>query len=171
MRRPRPGRVRAGLIRVRLGRWGLFFRRRSQFDPWMLLLVFDADRNDSLWAYGQPREVRFVPSRPTAADGGGEGKPAAKNSAVWAKVPRLAEHLVSTRYDDGPDQRLPGFLLVRPFGGAWHLTLKEPTAGLQLRVSAETFELALGALEALLGQPAPPWEVDAFAKPLTKKRR
>lgn len=170
MKRPHPRKMKVGVRVVKMGNWGVWYRRRSRFEPWCLYRA--------IWLPDYPEGAHnpyiqgggFVPKRPQAASGGEGGRDAAKRTGQLQKFPLLADHLLSLRYDDGDELRLPGYLIVRPQAGAWHVTLKDPSTGLQLRVATETLDLAWGALEALLGSTSCPWEIDQYAKPQKKRK-
>jgi len=88
---------------------------------------------------------------------------AAAESKLFASLPSVMAHLITTRWDDGTT-RTPGKLFLETVGTAFLLTAKEPDAGLQLRVSAGSLDDALAALDLALAAPDAPWEIDRWAQ-------
>lgn len=109
--------------------------------------------------------------RPEPLAATGTGGQAAKAGTILSKAPALRSYLTDLTYEGTDEVRLPSYLIIRPQGGSWHITLKDPSTGLQLRVSVESLDLMVGALESLLSAPSCPWEVDPWAKPAPVKKR
>lgn len=80
------------------------------------------------------------------------------------KFPLLAGYLADMYYeaDDGqePQQRQPSSLLIFPAAGCIRAILKDPSAGLQLRVQVDRWDDLLLTIELLLASSPTPWEPD-----------
>jgi hypothetical protein len=135
--------------------------------------VIDASECVGSWTFQIQERIHAMAKRPEPLATVGTGGQAAKCGVQLAKFPVLKSMLCDLRYEEGDEVRMPSYLIIRPQGGAWHVTLKDPSTGLQLRVSVESYDLVHGALESLLSAPGCPWEVDPWAKPegTRKKRR
>lgn len=114
----------------------------------------------------------LVKQRVVKSGAGATGGPvhlAAVESVLFAKLPRIVEHLVTTRYADGSPRR-PGLLMLNVLGAAWQVRVTEPDVSAKLTCVAETLDDALALVELHLGSEDAPWEVDAYAQASKKKK-
>lgn len=91
--------------------------------------------------------------------------------ARLGKCPALKSHLCDPTYEESGERRMLGYLIIRPQGATWHVTLKDPSTGLQLRASCGSYDLIEATLEGLLTAPGCPWELDPYADVNKGKRR
>lgn len=108
-------------------------------------------------------ESRLKKRTPQATNGTGPKNLAAVETRVFGSLMNIVAHLADVRYDDG-SPRTPGPVFIKTLGGAWLVTAKEPDAGCQLPVTANTLDDALAALDLLLGADDAPWEIDPWAR-------
>lgn len=98
-----------------------------------------------------------------------------RDTKVWAKLPRLVEHLVVRQYEDGT-AREPGKVFIGCEGSAFTVTLKEPSSHGQVTFRAATLDDALVVADRWLGADDAPWELDQWSydraqeKKLKKKK-
>jgi hypothetical protein len=114
-------------------------------------------------------ESRLKKRTPQAANGTGPKNLAAVESRVFGALMNIVAHLADVRYDDA-SPRTPGTLFIKTLGGAWLVTAKEPDAGCQLPVTANTLDDALAGLDLLLGADDAPWEIDPWARSRGQKK-
>lgn len=90
---------------------------------------------------------------------------------LLSKAPILAGFLLDTTYEGSDEVRQQSYIIIRPQGGTWFVTLKDPSTGLQLRVTVDSLDLVIGALEGLLTAPGCPWEIDHYASTNGARKR
>lgn len=95
---------------------------------------------------------------------------AADPGQMFAKLPILGSYLVDLFYEGGTETREPGYMLVRARDGKWHLTLKDPSEGRQVRLMVTEPGTMWAAMEALLASGTCPWEPDGWAGKSKKKK-
>lgn len=106
--------------------------------------------------------------------GDGEaGKPihlAPMDTVLFKQFLPVLAHCAVNRYDDGTP-RAPGYLIIRTDGAQWKMILKEPDVGLQLSLSAATFDDLFALACLFLEVDTAPWESDPYAKGNGKPRK
>lgn len=108
------------------------------------------------------REWSVMPKKPALPGGVIPPAPAAEASKALDAVPLLRGYLLDATWEDSTEAREPSTIIVRPGGGAFNVTLKDPSTCSQLRLRVPKWEAILGALEALLTADNPPWELDPW---------
>lgn len=150
---------------------GLVFDRRSIWQPWFLKWAARGVR------YAAQLQRLFLewsdsmPKRPTITADATGPMVAFKTGDILKRFPVLRSYLTETRYDDSTDRRQPSLLIIRPSGGLWNITLKDPSAAAQLRVAVDDLDKAFPALEALLISSECPWEPDEWQQQRGAKSR
>lgn len=117
------------------------------------------------------REWRVMPKKPLMPGGAVPPAPAAESSKALDAVPLLRGYLLDATWEDSTEAREPSTIIIRPGGGAFNVTLKDPSTCSQLRVRVPKWEAILGCLEALLTQDNPPWELDAWQAERAKGKK
>ncbi len=112
-----------------------------------------------------------MPKKPEVLSGAAGGAQPVKRGVLLSKVPVLASYLCDLTYESTDERRLPSYLIIRPQSGVWHVTLKDPSTGLQLRASCDSYDLVTATLEGLLTSPGTPWEPDPFAQKIGNGKR
>jgi len=85
--------------------------------------------------------------------------------------PGIRSFFLDLRYDGGDSPRQPGLMIVSVSPMGWTWTLKDATAGTQLRVSAATWDEVQLLSEALLIDPRAPWVIDPYSQKKRTGRR
>lgn len=122
-------------------------------------------------AWEVERREAEMAKKPVIIAGVTNVSPTLKAGAALSKFPTLRGYLIDTRYEGGDEPRQQSYLIIRPSPVAWSVVLKDPSTGLQLRGSAEQYDLLFGVLEALLTSPDCPWEVDPYAQPVGARKK
>lgn len=108
--------------------------------------------------------------RPEVSDGAVH--PVAESDPGCFKgFPNLKSFFLDLRYADAVTHREPGMIIhsVGPTGWVW--TLKDQTAGTQLRVTAATMDELQLLAEALLADKRAPWVPDMWARQKRSSKR
>ena len=100
--------------------------------------------------------------KPNSSVAPGTAKLAADDEMAWKGLPNLRDFFLSQTYRGVDLERSPGLLIMRASKDGWQLTLKETTACAMLRVTGRTLDEAWLLADALLGDPAAPWETDPY---------
>lgn len=170
-RRPYPRHRRGGELVVVIDGGGLIYTRKSGWVPWRFAGALRGARfavEVKMWfRYGRS----VVPKKPEVANGSNVRAVAYKTGAILKNFPVLRSYLTDTTYEGSTDRRQPGLLIIRPSGGQWHITLKDPSTATQLRVSVDDLDRAFTALEGLLLSPECPWEDDEWQQSRGAKKR
>jgi hypothetical protein len=95
---------------------------------------------------------------------------AAVETKVLASFPRIIEHLVVTKLDDGAS-RTPGTLMLKTLGSTFIVVVKEPDDALQMSLVGPTLDDALTLAELMLGGEQAPWEPDTWQRARNTKSK
>lgn len=109
--------------------------------------------------------------RPDARTIVAEALPHAPTDVAMKSYPKVMEFLTASAYEGGAGAREPGSWSFRAMSGAWSVTLRDPSAGVMLRVQVEELGDMFAVLEGILADPLPPWEVDPYARKKPQKRK
>lgn len=152
--------------------YGMAYARSNKHKPWNLIAMIHWAGSEYGLRLEIERRMAAMPKKPEPlANGSASSTPALTAGARLGKTPALKSYLCDLTYEGTDERRMPSYLIIRPQGGSWHVTLKDPSTGLQIRASCGSYDLIEATLEGLLTAPGTPWEVDPWADVNKKPRR
>jgi len=101
--------------------------------------------------------------RPDVSGPGGDHPLAESDPKAWKGFPAIRSFFLASSYEGTEAVRQPGLLIVSVSPTGWIWTLKDPTAGTQLRISGPTWDDVQLMAEGLLVDPRAPWVHDPYA--------